>query len=89
MVCCREHHEAFHVNLPSDFKGQVQVECGGYGPTPEPVSVDESGHGVATVCTKELVDVYVVQNGKQIKPESMQWMKTGDGIPTGLEFDVK
>ena len=89
MVCCREHHETFKVNIPSDFTGSVQVECGGYGPTPEAVNVDSTGHGVAPVCTKELVDVYVVRNGKQVKPDSMAWMKTGDGIPTGLQFSVK
>ena len=88
LVCCREHRQTFQVEVPAGFHGSVSISCGAYGRNLEDVNVDATGSGSAEYCSPDAVDVLVKRNGQAVTVGSMQWLRTGDGIPTALEFNV-
>ena len=90
MLCCREHRQILRIELPHSFAGPVRISCGSYGNELQTTTVAPNGTAVAPVCVKETVDVLVVRDGKTVNvDDSLQWEKTGDGVPVSLTFSAK
>lgn len=84
------HRSELRVELPAGYSGHVSIFCATSTPPPSTVAVNSSGTGIGAPCDAPTDHLLVVRNGQRISPEgSVRWLKTGDGIATGLEFTVR
>jgi hypothetical protein len=78
------------VILPSHFRGTVSIACARFGDKDNLVSVSSTGHASEVDCPRTTSRVKIQRDGVPILPEhGIAWMRTGDDIPVGLQFEVK
>jgi hypothetical protein len=86
--CTRE--DTLRVVVPSGYRGHVDIPCVGVMDGNRTITVNASGRAPDATCPKDELHVVVVRDGVIVPPtHGIAWVKTGDGIPVGLEFDVK
>jgi len=86
--CTRE--DTLRVVVPSGYQGHVTVPCIGTMDGNRTITVGASGRAADATCPKDELHVVVVRDGVIVPPaRGINWARTGDGIPVGLEFDVK
>jgi hypothetical protein len=86
--CTRE--DTLRVVVPSGYQGHVTIPCIGVMDGNRTITVATSGRAPDATCPKDELHVVVVRDGVIVPPaRGITWAKTGDGIPVGLEFDVK
>src|ERR1700761_7082884 len=78
------------VILPSHFHGAVSITCARFGDKDNTVSVNFAGHASEVDCPRTTSRVEIQRDGMPIPAEhGIAWMRTGDDIPVGLQFEVK
>lgn len=86
--CTRQ--DTLRVVVPSGYQGHVTIPCIGVMDGNRTITVASTGHAPDATCPKDELHVVVVRDGVTVPPANgITWAKTGDGIPVGLEFDVK
>lgn len=86
--CTRE--DTLRVVVPSGYQGHITVPCIGAMDGNRTINVTSSGRAADATCPKDELHVVVVRDGVIVAPsKGITWAKTGDGIPVGLEFDIK
>jgi hypothetical protein len=86
--CTRQ--DTLRVVVPTGYKGHVTIPCIGVMDGNRTVAVTASGHAPDVTCPKDEAHVLVMRDGVIVSPANgITWAKTGDGIPVGLELDVK
>ena len=84
------HETEVHVQLPPNFSGQVVLYCADRSATPSAVTVDPAGHGIGAPCADPSTRIVLIRGNERLTPTpQMHWLKTGDGIATGVEFTVR
>lgn len=85
---CRRHE--IRVQLPKGYSGKVVLFCSQQGEAGATVVVNEAGMGTGARCDNSGSRLLVVRDGQRITPDGeIRLLKTGDGIPTGIEFEVR
>jgi hypothetical protein len=86
--CTRQ--DTLRVVVPTGYTGHVTVPCIGVMDGNRTISVAPTGRAQDVTCPKDETHVVVMRDGVIVPPASgITWAKTGDGIPVGLEFDLK
>ncbi|SFR97369.1 hypothetical protein SAMN05421771_0123 [Granulicella pectinivorans] len=86
--CTRQ--DTLRVVVPTGFTGHVTVPCIGVMDGNRTIAVPASGRAQDVTCPKDETHVVIMRDGVIVPTAgSITWAKTGDGIPVGLEFDVK
>jgi hypothetical protein len=76
--------------LPPHFRGAVSITCARFGDKDNIVSVSSTGHASEVDCPRTTSRVEIQRDGMPILSEhGIAWMRTGDDIPVGLQFEVK
>ena len=85
---CRK--KSFTVEVAHGFTGYVHIFCGPtQGFLSQPVRVNSLGGGDATSCPGSDAKVTVLRDGKTVTATAVTWERSGDGMPTGVSFNVK
>jgi hypothetical protein len=78
------------VILPANFRGTISITCARFGDKDNTVFVDSVGVAREVDCPRTTSRVEIERNGVSIPAEhGIAWMRTGDDIPVGLQFEVK
>jgi hypothetical protein len=78
------------VILPSHFHGAVSITCARFGDKDNMISVNAAGRASEVDCPRTTSRVEIQRDGMPIVSEhGIAWMRTGDDIPVGLQFEVK
>ena len=83
------HQTELQIQLPPTFSGHVVLYCAEIAAPSTPIVVDSSGHATGAPCSDPSTRILILRGNQRLTPNEVHWLKTGDNIPTGLEFNVR
>jgi hypothetical protein len=84
--CVWQH--TLSVTLSPGYKGKVLLSCRSLRRADVQVQVGPSGM-TAGMCPSHKAKLRVYRDGKEVSPQDVTWMTTGDDYMTGLAFTVR
>ena len=83
------HQTELQIQLPPSFSGHVVLYCADGATPSSPVVVDPAGHATGAPCSDTSTRILILRANQRLTPTEVHWLRTGDNIPTGLEFNVR
>jgi hypothetical protein len=82
--------QMIRVELPHGYSGNVRIDCGMRKSEVQTITVDATGHVTDAACPEKPAKLVIVRDGNTIQSiEPTQWVTTGDGLTSFIEFTVQ
>jgi hypothetical protein len=87
-LSCFRKSTPVHVHNPHGFKGEADIACTSYADKAVAIELDADGRAIAPTCPSSESAVFIDEDGTFAKVDTIQWIKTGDGIVVGMKLKV-
>jgi hypothetical protein len=88
LIACNA--QTIRVELPHGYTGNVRIDCGSRRSEGKAITVDATGHATDAACPERPAKLVIVRDGNTIQSiEPTQWVTTGDGLTSFIEFTVQ